>query len=44
MMTLPVRMNEGRSEFDVSTLPTGAYVVMLTTNGTVITHRLMVRH
>jgi len=44
MMTLPVRTNEGRSEFDVSTLPTGAYVVMLITNGTVITHRLVVRH
>lgn len=44
MMTLPVRTNEGRSEFDVSTLPTGAYVVMLITNGKVITHRLVVRH
>ena len=43
-ITLPVQTKAGRSDFDVSMLPSGAYVVMLTTNGNVTTQRLIVQH
>lgn len=44
VMTLPVQTKAGRTEFDVSMLPAGTYVVMLTTNGKVTTQRLLVQH
>lgn len=43
-MSLPVQAKAGRTEFDVSMLPAGTYVVMLTTNGNVTTQRLLVQH
>lgn len=43
-MSLPVQTKAGRTEFDVSMLPAGTYVVMLTTNGNVTTQRLLVQH